>query len=175
MTYCYYIVVSLALVVIQTTLIPYFPLFDKSYDLLVLFVVYLGLFCPVREGFPVVIVLGFVMDSLSGGLLGLYITIYFWLFVGVIWIITFLHIRSSLLLPIVIASVVLIENFLLIAALILLVPDSRFPEAVFNTVTIQVLLAVCTGPFLILILKATHKGWQDWLGKHFTRQNGHNV
>ena len=77
--------------------------------------------------------------------------------------------------PIVIASAVLIENALLIAGIILLVSDSRLPEAVFYTVAIQVFWAVCTGPFLILIFNAIRKGWQDWLDEHFTGRNGHNV
>jgi len=173
--YCYYIVISLSLIIVQTALIPCFPLFDRFYDLPVLFVVCLGLFCPARESFPVVLALGFAMDSLSGSPPGLYITTYFWLLVVVIWVATFLHIRSSFLLPIVVASAVLIENAFLISGIILLVPDSKLPENIFKTIATQVLWAVCTGPFLILIINATHKGWQDWLGEHFTRRNGHNV
>lgn len=167
MIYCYYIAVSLCLIVVQTTLVPFFPLSGGLYDVPALFIVYLGLFCPVREGFPIVLVLGLVSDGLSGGPLGLYTAIYFWLFAGAAWIKTFLHMRSILLLPVVTASAILIENLLLITGMAFFVPDSKLPEAVLGTVLVEVFWGVCTGPFLVLFFRRGGRAWLDWLAKHF--------
>ena len=82
MNYLFNISACLFLVILQTTIIPYLPLLDKFYDLLIPFIVYLGLSRPVRESLPFVLFLGFIMDNLSGGPFGLYLTTYFWLFVG---------------------------------------------------------------------------------------------
>jgi ethanolamine transporter EutH len=50
MTILFYILVSLGLVLIKTTLIPAFSMFDKFYDLLIPIIIYLSLFRPLREG-----------------------------------------------------------------------------------------------------------------------------
>jgi len=70
MTILFYILVSMCLVLIKTTLIPELPLFDKFYDLLIPIIIYLGFFRNKREGIPICLFFGFIMDSLSGGPMG---------------------------------------------------------------------------------------------------------
>ena len=48
MSYIFNISVCLFLIILQTTIMPYLPLLDKFYDLLIPFIVYLGLARPVR-------------------------------------------------------------------------------------------------------------------------------
>ena len=67
MTILFYILVSLSLVLIKTTLIPAFSMFDKFYDLLIPIIIYLSLFRPLREGIPIVLFFGIIMDSLCAG------------------------------------------------------------------------------------------------------------
>lgn len=172
MTYFFYICVSICLVIFQTTVIPCLPLFDRFYDLLIPFIVYLGLFRPVRESLPVIFFLGFIMDNLSGGPFGLYATIYFWLFIGVRWSIKFLHTGNTVFL-LFIASGVLIENFIVIGATSILKPGLRLPAAGISTVAVQVLLAICTGLFLLMFFNYTHKKLNKWFDELFAKRNGH--
>ena len=77
MSYFFNISVCLLLVILQTTIMPYLPPLDKFYDLLIPFIVYLSLSRPVRESLPFILFLGYIMDNLSGGPFGLYLTTYF--------------------------------------------------------------------------------------------------
>ena len=74
MSYFFNISVCLFLVILQTTVMPYLPLLDSFYDLLIPFIVFIGLSRPVRESLPFVFCLGFIMDNLSGSPFGLYLT-----------------------------------------------------------------------------------------------------
>jgi rod shape-determining protein MreD len=96
MSYFFNISACLFLVILQTTVMPYLPLLDKFYDLLIPFIIYLSLSRPVRESLPFVLFLGFIMDNLSGGPFGLYLTTYFWLYVGVKGITTFIQVGNRL-------------------------------------------------------------------------------
>jgi cell shape-determining protein MreD len=114
MTYCFHIFICLCLIVVQTTVMSYIPLFERFYDLLSPFVIYLSIFRSNRESLVIIFIFGFFMDIISGGPFGLYITAYVWLFIVVRWAITFLHIGDSLILPFVVALGVLMENLIFI-------------------------------------------------------------
>jgi len=55
MSYFFNISACLFLVILQTTIMPYLPLLEKFYDLLIPFIVYLSLSRPVRESLPFVL------------------------------------------------------------------------------------------------------------------------
>ena len=138
-------------------------MFDRFYDLLVPLVIYLGLFRSVRESLPVIIVIGFVMDNLSGGPLGLYLTAYLWLFAGVRWIIYVLHVGDKVLLPFVVAIGVLLENAIFMGVIGMLEPGARFasPSAL-TTIMIQVLWAAGTGPIFLILINSLHQRLNQW-------------
>ena len=58
MNYGYYLIISLALIILDTALVPTVPFSAMFYDLMIHFVVYIGLFRPLKEGLAVVFVLG---------------------------------------------------------------------------------------------------------------------
>ncbi|MBU4258196.1 MAG: rod shape-determining protein MreD [Desulfobacteraceae bacterium] len=165
MTYCFYICVCLCLVIFQTTIIPYISLFSKFYDLLIPFIIYVGLFRPAREGILFIPVLGFLMDSLSGGPFGLYVTTYFWLFIVVKLVIKYLHLENNILLLFIVAAGVLMENIIFIAIGFMLGPDSRFPAIAIRTVIFQILWAVCTGLFFLIFFNHIHKKLEKWFNE----------
>lgn len=171
MTFCFHFCICLCLVIFQTTVMPYFPLFDRFYDLLAPFVIYLSLFHSVRDSIPVILFFGFVMDSLSGGPFGLYLTTYVWLFVGVRWIITFLHVGDSFLLPFVVAAGVLMQNCIFIGTVAMLESGSRFSSATINTVGVQVFWAIFTGPIFLMFFNYFHGRWNRWLKKVFVKKS----
>lgn len=171
MTYCLYALISLCLIILQTTVMPCFLLFDSFYDLLIPLVLYLGIFRPSGEGIVVILFLGLVMDNLSSGPFGLYGTSYLWLFIGTRWVVTFLHVANHFLLPFVVALGVLLENLIALGVFALLT-DSRFPDDVAATVGMQVMWATFTGAFFLIFLKYLQKRWDHHVGRLFVKKNG---
>jgi len=171
MTYCFHVGICLCLVLFQTTVMPYFHLFDSFYDLLSPFVIYLSLFQSLRQSIPVILFFGFLMDSLSGGPFGLYLTTYIWLFIGVKWIITFLHVGNSLLLPFIVAAGVLLQNCIFIGTIAIFEPGTQFLSAALSTVMLQVLWAIFTGPIFLMFFNYSHGKWNKWLKKVFVKES----
>ena len=171
MTYCFHVGICLCLVLFQTTVMPYFHLFDRFYDLLSPFVIYLSLFRSLRQSIPVILFFGFLMDSLSGGPFGLYLTTYIWLFIGVKWIITFLHLGDSFLLPFIVAAGVLLQNCIFIGTIAMFEPGTQFLSAAVSIVTIQVLWAIFTGPILLMFFNYSYGRWNKWLKKVFVKES----
>ena len=157
MTYCFYICTCLCLIIFQTTIIPHIPLFNNFYDLLIPFIIYLGLFRPACEGILFILVLGFLMDNLSGWPFGLYITTYFWLFIVVKLVIRYVHARNNILLLFIVAAGVLMENIIFIAGVSMSGQDSQFLAITIRAVIFQILWAGCTGFFFLIFFNRIHK------------------
>jgi cell shape-determining protein MreD len=154
MSYFFNISAGLFLVILQTVVLPVLPLLDKFYDLMIPFIVYLGLSRSVRESLPFVLFLGFIMDNLSGSPFGLYLTSYFWLFVGVKGITKLLQVGNRLfIIMLIVACGVLIENLIFLGTLNILGPDKQIGGDAAKTVTVQFLWAIWTGPILLMIFK----------------------
>ena len=154
MSYLFNISACLILVILQTAVLPVFPLLDRFYDLMIPFVVYLGLSRPIRESLPFVLFLGLIMDNLSGSPVGLYLTTYVWLFVGVKGITSLLQVGNRLvIIMLMIATGVLIENLIFLGTLTVLGSDQQLAGNAAKTVTVQVLWAIWTGPLLLMIFR----------------------
>lgn len=154
MSYFFNISVSLFLVILQTAVLPELPLLDRFYDLMIPFVVYLGLARPVRESLPFVFLIGFIMDNLSGSPVGLYLTTYFWLFAGVKGITKLLQVGNRpLIVMLIVAAGVLVENLIFWGTLTILGPDQQIAENAAKSVSVQVLWAILTGPVFLMVFK----------------------
>jgi rod shape-determining protein MreD len=171
MTYCFHILICLCLIVIQTTVMPHIHLFEGFYDLLTPFVIYLSIFRSNRESLVIIFIFGFFMDIISGGPFGLYTTAYVWLFIGVRWAITFLHVGDSMLLPFVVAIGVLAENFIFIGTSIMFEQSSRISETMVSTIIVQVLWAIFTGPLFLMLFNSSHRRWDRWVNEIFVKKN----
>lgn len=171
MTYCLQIFIGLCLIVIQTTVMPHIPFLERFYDLLTPFVIYLSIFRSVRESMVIIFVFGFFMDIISGGPFGLYLTAYVWLFIGVRWAITFLHVGDSLILPFVVAAGVLIENLIFIGTSAMFSQCSQISEAIVSTIIVQVLWAIFTGPLFLMFFNYSHRRWDRWFNEILAKKN----
>ncbi len=165
------ICIGLFLIVIQTTVMPHIPAFERFYDLLTPLVLYLSIFRPVRESVLIILIFGFLMDNISGGPFGLYLTVYFWLFLSVRWAITFLHVGDSFLLPFVVAVGVLMENLIFIGAAAMFEQNLQISQIMINTVVVQVLWAIFTGPFFLISFNYSHGRWDRWIKKMFAQKS----
>ena len=163
MTYLLYTVVCLLVVVFQTTLPMHFAMFGGMYDLFLLFVIYLGFYRTIQEGFPFVILFGLAMDALSGGPFGLYLTSYFWLYVSILGMIGFMRVGNNMILPLVVVGSILFQNIIFLGTMTLFVPEAKIPAFLYRNVLTQVLWSVITGPILILLFHRAHVVLEKWL------------
>jgi cell shape-determining protein MreD len=167
MTILFYIMVSLCLVLVKTTLIPGMPLFEKFYDLLIPILIYLSFFRSKPEGIPIVIFFGLIMDSLCGGPMGLYLVIYIWLYIGMRWAAQYLYTGSVFLLSLAVAIGVMFEIAILLGYMAFLAPSASIPVDAFKTVVLQILWALITGPAILVIIGWAQKQLDLWRAKIF--------
>jgi len=172
MTYGFYLGVSCCVIIFQTTILPHLPLFNNFYDLPALFVIYLSVYRPARESLPVVIFLGFVMDSLSSTPFMLYITTYLWLFLTVRGITKILRLEGSFRLPFIVVSGVLIENLIFIVTISILDSTFGFSLTVLRSVAIQSLWAICTGSLILMSLDYCHRGLNKMINQYIIQKKG---
>jgi cell shape-determining protein MreD len=167
MTILFHMLVCLCLVVIKTTLIPGVPLLEKFYDLLIPIIVYLGFFRSIKEGIPIVLFFGFIMDSLGGGPMGLYLITYTWLYVGVFWLAQFLQGGNMLLVAIAVAFGVAFEIAILLFYIAFLAPNASLPVDAVETIALQIIWALITGPMILMIIEWAQKRIDRWRLKIF--------
>ena len=172
MTYLLYSIICFILLLAQTVVLPDIPGVKAFYDLELIFVFYLSLYRPVRESLPLVLILGFVMDNFSGAPFGLYLTTYFWLFFGVRWVTYFLRVRNIVLLPLLIASGILLKNAIFISTIAVNINWTEFHLDILKMVGYQLLWAVITGPVLLMAFSRIHYRWDLWMLELFEEKDG---
>lgn len=165
MTYLFYSITSIFLILFQTVLIPHLFEIRFFYDLFIPFVLYLTLFRPFIEGVPVILVLGLILDSLSAGPFGLYGTSYLWLYFSVKWGVRYLHFGNLILLPLVVIVSVAVQNIIFIGAVFLFGKDWMVQDLYFDDMLRQVIWAGLTGPVVIAGLGILHGGWNMLIDK----------
>lgn len=162
MTILFYILICLFLVISRTTLIPILPLFDKFYDLLIPIIIYLALFRKKREGIPIVLFFGFIVDSLCGGPMGLYLIIYVWLYIIVRWMAQFFRTGSLLVMALAVTTGVAFEIVFLLGYMALLAPGASIPEDAVKTILLQLIWALLTGPVIMAMIALAQKRIDTW-------------
>ena len=163
MTYLLYAVICLLVVVFQTTLSMYFSVFSGMYDIFLLFVVYLGFYRTIQEGFPFVLLFGLAMDALSSGPFGLYLTSYFWLYICMLGMTRFMRVGNNMILPLVVVGSVLFQNIIFLGTMTLFVPEAKIPAFFYRNALTQTLWSLVTGPVLILLFRRAHMALEKWL------------
>ena len=112
MHFLVYFIFSVLLLCMQTTLLPAFPRLFAQYDLMIPFVVYLTLFRSSIGILPVILIAGCLMDLLSGGFIGIYVSVYILILICFRHATVYFHFKNSTLFQIVIILSVLIENII---------------------------------------------------------------
>jgi rod shape-determining protein MreD len=148
MNYFLYIASGLSLAICQTTIVPRLPVVTHSFDLLLPWVIYIAAFRPVHETLPFVLFMGVLMDSLSGGPFGLFLTSYLWLFMAVRLTATVIRAENPLLLVFIIIAAVVGQNALFFAVLGTGDDDS---------VSEQIGWVLLVGPLFALAMRRTHR------------------
>ena len=150
MIYGYHLSTCLFLIIIQTSVLAGGGA-PHLYDLLAPFVVFLGVYRLPREAIPVLILGGLAMDGISGGVFGIHLSVYLWMYVGVRWAIQFLHVGNVILLPLLVTAGVAFESLVVAFSAVVLASSAWPVELMFSVVSGQVIWGAVTGPFLMLL------------------------
>ncbi|NVM20752.1 MAG: hypothetical protein HWN68_03095 [Desulfobacterales bacterium] len=150
--FSFYTTLGLAAIVGQTTILRLTLFQDIFYDLLIPLVVFVRLNLPEKKAGVLVLLIGFLMDLSSGGIFGIYISVYFWIFVLLKGISNYFDVQGAMSRSLLIAVCVLAENLLFFftsspsSGIELLI--SRIGPVVGQTV-----FAAITGPAVLLALE----------------------
>ena len=109
----FFILLTLFLTILQTTILPDFYISHHSFDLLIINILYLSLGFEHPAMVIVVIMIGCIVDSVSGVYFGLYLTTYLWIYALVQVLKQFVFSRNIFFYLIIAAASVLIESIFL--------------------------------------------------------------
>ncbi len=144
----------LFLVIFQTTIYYAIPALNHFVDLLITFTIYAGLFLPFLESIVLILVLGALMDSITGGLFGLYLSIYFWIIVGLRPFVTLLNLKNTHTLWLLLGIAIGFKNLMLFIGTVALKQEIVFSSESFRAMAYQLFWTLALGPFLIRLLNA---------------------
>lgn len=161
MTYSFNILIILGILLFQTSVSPVFGILNGLFDPLIIFVTYAALYRPFKESLVSVIFMGLLMDSISCSPFGLYTTIYTWMFVGLKWILKYLHAGNFILIPVILFMAILSQHLLTIVLLAVLENSFQLHLEIFRLISVQLFWGVCIGPFLILFIKNLRVRWEN--------------
>jgi len=160
MIYFFYLTIGLCLIIIETTIIPLFPIFNRFYDLLIPLIIFLAAHKPINNGLFIIIGLGIIMDILSGGAFGIFSITYLWLFIFVRWITVFLHAHSTILLILIVAAGTIIENLFFLITIVIN-NNILIPIDILKTFIGNILWAIITGPFILVTLEIINRNFNS--------------
>lgn len=153
---CLYLVLGLLTIVAETTILKLSIFQGIFYDLLIPLVVFLSVNLPNRKGFLVVVILGMMMDLLSGGIFGLYLTIYLWIFLSVKNLSKYFDVDKALFQSVLIGVCVFGEHLLFCVSVAAPWKGARLLAAQTAPVVLQTAFAVLTGPGILILLGRVH-------------------
>ena len=156
MIYLLNFIACLLLVIFQTAFLSGFHFTETIFDLGICYVISLCLFYRSRVTIPFALFLGFLMDSLSGGAFGLYMSVYFWMAISIRWAMNFFKIDSILIIPIVVSIGILFQNGLFLGTLFLFKIDTQIPISAIKTGGMQILLGFFIGPIVVHLMNMFH-------------------
>lgn len=144
----------------QTSVAPKIGFLRDIFDLMIVLVVYAAIYRPIKESVVFIMLMGVLIDNISSSPLGLYVTVYIWLFVGVRWIIRYLYASNVVLIPLIIAGSIVYENLLVIALMALFEKTFYLHSDMFTLIMTQVLWGLLMGPLLLLFVKNFRTKWE---------------
>lgn len=156
MNYFVFFAASLFMVICQTTIIPHLAFVGYFFDLLLSLVIFLAAFRRLHEALPFTLFLGVLMDSLSAGPFGLYLTSYVWLFIGTRAAATVVRADNPLMLVLILIGAVAAQNALFFAILGAAGPADLAGFAM-RVVTEQIGWVLLIGPFLACGMRNVHR------------------
>lgn len=157
MNYFIYIACGLFMVICQTTVIPRLAFVGYLFDLVLPVVIYLAAFRPLHEALPFTVFLGVLMDNLSGGPFGLYLTSYVWLFFAARAAATIVRAENPIMIVLILIGAVATQNALFFTILGASGQGHFSGSFAVRVVTEQIGWVLLVGPFLAWGIRAAQR------------------
>lgn len=171
MQYILFFLLSLLVVVLQTTILP--ELFGTFglYDLIIPLAAFFSLYRPFHEGFPTVVLAALMMDMISGAPPGIYTTTYIWLFLVFRHLWRFIDVRHSPVFLVIVVLGVLFQQVIFWMAICAREGRILFSGGGLQVVFFQVLWAVVSAPLIFLLLHLVFR-YTDRIFSGSVNENG---
>ncbi len=160
-----FVLFGFLLVLIQTTAIPFSIPGLQRCDLILLLIVYLGMYHQLRDTVPAALVVGYAVDTLSSAPLGIYVSVYTWTLLAVHWTTNVLHVGSRLMVVIMPMVGLTVVNLLFWPLLRIAQPDYQIPQGVCFLLAKQFLVLLVMGPLCVILFEWIYKQLDRWLYK----------
>lgn len=167
MTFPFLILLSLFLIVLQTTVLPEIAIIHNTFDLVIINVLYVSLLFSHPWVLGIVAVVGCIMDSLSGSPFGLFISSYIWMYILVQLMKPVFFSRSLFFLPAVTIFSVLIEYGFLILSVFISSGSKGVLSLNFSLMIQQLLWAVVLIPLAVKLVFVAGRYWDRGFEKLF--------
>lgn len=155
--FCLYTLIGLATIVGQTTILR-LPVFQGVlYDLLIPLIIFVRLHLTLRASGLLALTVGFVMDLFSGGVFGLYMTVYLWIFLLVQGVSNYFNVQGTACRSALIALCVLGQNLVFLVSTAHPWKGWHWLSAQIWPVLGQIVLAAVTGPAVLSLLETMHR------------------
>ncbi|MGD9823723.1 hypothetical protein [Desulfobacter sp.] len=159
MNFIFFSFVTLGLVILQTVVIPDFSWFPHSFDLMIINVLYLSLFSP-RYWVPFcLVIIGGIMDSLSGAPFFLHTTSYLCSYLIVFFLRQLVFQRSAVFVFIVSLASVCIYQGLVMFSVFLLQGQKEIAATDYRLCIGQIVWAVVGIPIGVRFLETLHQNF----------------
>lgn len=155
-----YTIIGLATIVGQTTILR-LPVFQGVfYDLLIPLVIFMRPHLTLTESSLLTLILGFVMDLFSGGVFGLYMTVYLWIFLLVQGVSDYFNVQGTACRSALMALCVLGQNLLFLVSTAHPWKGWHWLSGQIWPTLGQIMLAAVTGPAVLSLLETMHRSLQ---------------
>ncbi len=144
------LIMGMASIIIQT-ISPYINFFSNCYDVVIILLIYSGLFRPFKEAIVTAFFFGFLMDNISGGPFGFYIISYLWILCYTLFISNYIFKESNLILIILSVISVILQNIIIMFSVISAGSSLYYKEALKIIIKESILSAVSIPLFIIMI------------------------
>lgn len=163
-TYLFYLILGLIVVVLQTTILKVSIFSDWIYDLLIPFILFCCFSLSVGQGACLAVSLGLVMDIMSGGIVGIHITTYVWIFLSVRAAAAIFDVQSIPSQAVLGVLSVLFENFVMFSYFKMLSAPDGNARVLAGDIAWQAGLVFVTTPPFVAFLQRMHKRSSVLLG-----------
>lgn len=149
MIYLSYFIAGLVLILLQSLVINLFLPPGLIYDLLIPLVVYLSLVDANGKTLLLIMFLGFVMEGITGGAMGIYMLTYFWIFAGAQLAVHFFQKDSAVLMIVAVIMGLCLEYGIILAVTFLSGADMKMTADLTGKMFGRLMLAGLTSPLLL--------------------------
>ncbi|TYT74596.1 rod shape-determining protein MreD [Desulfobotulus mexicanus] len=120
---------------------------------MLVYVVYLGLDADFAPGLVLIFIAGFVLDGLSGGVFGIYLFSFLWIFCMVRWLGGFLRTTSPFFPFLAVLAGILLENLFTVLSLAFRVHGEGLFADAFRFTALQIITAFIVCPLFLTLFR----------------------